>query len=106
MRAPVLPKNKAFAEVRIMEHVVLALEALQDDAARARVLHLACSHFRIDLPVPSSAAANAQAAAHTAAASAPPSTWVAESSPLLAGGEAGENDMPEDFRIWLNASRI
>lgn len=33
-----------------MDLVVLALEALPDDVARARVLLSACSHFRIDLP--------------------------------------------------------
>lgn len=106
MRGPALPKNKAFAEVRIMEHVVLALEALQDDAARARVLHLACSHFRIDLPTPSGGAAKAQiAAAHSGAASAQQPDPAVELS-SLAADQTAENDIPEAFRIWLNASRI
>lgn len=57
MRGPVLFKNKAFAERKAVEHVVLALETLPDDAARARVLLSVCSHFRIELPDASKASA-------------------------------------------------
>jgi hypothetical protein len=104
MRGPTLPKNKAFAEVRIMEHVVLALEALHDDAARARVLHSACSHFRIDLPTPSEASAESSTGntAHPTAAAAQAGVEIASSAAV----QADEAEVPENFRLWLNASRI
>ena len=63
MRGPVLFNNKPFAERKAVEHVVLALEALPDDAARVRVLLSACSHFRIDLPAAPEATAHAAARA-------------------------------------------
>lgn len=37
----------AYAEKRVKQHVALALEALQDNEARARVIDWACERFKI-----------------------------------------------------------
>jgi len=37
-------------EVRVKQHIALALEALRDNDARARVLQWACEHFKVRLP--------------------------------------------------------
>lgn len=40
-------RDAAYVEQRVKQHVALALEALQDNEARARVIDWACDRFKI-----------------------------------------------------------
>jgi hypothetical protein len=111
MTGPEKQKEPARVEVRVRQHVALALDALRDNDARARVLQWACEHFQICLPGASPAVEDNLALGTfeelSAAAEQNAKRLSGMSSPDRRKTDHAPNPKDNDaVHAWLNALRI